>query len=367
MRLLFAAAVVLGLAAPALALPASTGEYDAGHRVCRFQDARVGESSGVASASYSDRFLWTHNDSGDTGRFFLVDTAGCETVASYSISVPPSVQEPNTGESLNNSDIEDMARGKTADGRPMLLLADIGDNQQARDAHVVYEMAEPDGHVTDPQTEQPQMPLAIHTFAYPSQPWDAEAVAVTPDRRLVIVTKPRSEPDLAYTGKSEIYESATAMASSGVDALVMQKVANVDLTALVGELAGNPVAVTSADMTQDGRRFAIRTYTTAFEWPVGPDGDLATAVAHAPAVLELLPSAQGEGIAYSRDGHSLWTSSEGSGTNIDPISGVVDRYDAASPAPVLAESQRPALVLGGAVVAAALLLLALTGRRRSVM
>jgi len=367
MRLLTAAVVLAGLATPALALPVSTGEYDAGHRVCRFQDARIGESSGVASSSYNDHYLWTHNDSGDTGRFFLVDTDGCQTVASYSIGVPPSVQEPNTGESLNNSDIEDMARGKTADGHPMLLLADIGDNQQARGAHVVYEMAEPDGHVADPQTEEPQTPLAIHTFVYAGQPWDAEAVAVTPDRRLVIVTKPRSEPDLAYTGKSEIYESANTLASSGADVLAMQKVANVDLTALVGEPAGNPVAVTSADMTQDGRRFVIRTYTTAFEWQVAADGDLAAAVAHAPAVLELLPSKQGEGIAYSRDGQSLWTSSEGSGTSIDPISGVVDRYDLASPAPVLAESQRPALVLGGAVVAVDLLVLALTGRRRSVM
>ena len=366
MRLLPAAVLLVGIATPVFALPSSTGEYDAGHRVCRFQDARVGESSGVASASYSDHLVWTHNDSGDTGRFFLVDTDGCNTVASYSISVPPSVQEPNTGESLNNSDIEDMARGTTADGHPMLLLADIGDNQQARDAHVVYEMAEPDGQVADPSVEQPQTPLAIHTFAYPSQPWDAEAVAVTPDRRLIVVTKPRSEPDLAYTGKSEIYESTLPMASTGVDVLVMQKVANIDLTALVGEPAGIPVAVTAADMTQDGRRFAIRTYTTAFEWQVGADGNLGAAVGNAPAVLDLLPSAQGEGLAYSRSGTSLWTTSEGSGTSIDPISGVVDRYDA-SPTPDVAESSHTALLLGAAVVACGLLLVSLTRGRGSVM
>src|SRR5438128_610579 len=69
--------------------------YDAAQRTCRFTDPRIGESSGLASASFSDTALWTHNDSGDTGRFFLVDTPSCRTVASYRISAPPTVQEPD--------------------------------------------------------------------------------------------------------------------------------------------------------------------------------------------------------------------------------------------------------------------------------
>ena len=347
----------------ALALSPLSG-YDAGHRICRFQDPRVAESSGIASASYSDSEIWTHNDSGDTGRFFLVDTPTCETVASYSISVPPSVQEPNSGESTNNSDIEDMARGRTADGHPMLLLADIGDNQQARDVHVVYEMTEPDGTAADPGTEQPQTPLSIHTFAYPSQPWDAESVAVTPDRRLVIVTKPRSEPDLAYTGHSEIYESSAPMGDSAVDPLVMTKVADIDFTALLGVTSGDSIAATAADIAPDGSRLAVRTYTTAFEWSIGPEGDLAAAVAQPPQVIPLIPSKQGEGLAYSRDGTSLWTSSEGSGTNDDAASGVVDRYDSVEePPPALPELPTPALSVL-AVLAVGLVARSARARRR---
>src|SRR3954466_4341011 len=111
--------VLVGLlvTSPSPAEAQGLSSYDNGARTCRFTDARIGESSGLASASFSDTALWTHNDSGDTGRFFLVDTPSCHTVASYSISVPPTVQEPDSGESTTNLDIEDMARGRTADGR----------------------------------------------------------------------------------------------------------------------------------------------------------------------------------------------------------------------------------------------------------
>ena len=339
-------AVLVGLlvTTPSLAEAQATGPYDGGSRVCRFADPRVSESSGLASASFSDTALWTHNDSGDTGRFFLVDTPSCRTLASYAISVPPTVQDPNSGESTTNLDIEDMARGRTADGKPMLLLADIGDNQQARPAHVVYEMPEPDGSTADPEVEQPVAPLAIHTFSYPGPAWDAESIAVLPDRRLVIVTKPRSTPDLTYTGHSEIYVSTAPMRDSGLDPLVIAKVADVDVTQLLGQTSGDAIATTAADITADGRRLVVRTYTTAFEWPVGTDGDLAAAVARPPGVVRLLPAKQGEGIAYSRDGGALWTSSEGSGTDGNPASGVVDHYLMAAPTPTVPEVPWPTLL-----------------------
>jgi hypothetical protein len=354
-RCLLVAGLLLVTSGTAEAL--DRGGYDGGTRVCRFADPRIAESSGLASASFSETALWTHNDSGDTGRFFLVDTPTCRTVASYAISVPPTVQEPDSGESTTNLDIEDMARGRTADGRPMLLVADIGDNQQARPAHVVYELAEPDGHVTDPGVEQPVAPLAIHTFSYPGPAWDAESIAVLPDRRLVIVTKPRSTPDLAYTGHSEVYVSTAPMRDSGLDPLIVTKVADIDFPQLLGTTSGEAIAATSADLTADGRRFVVRTYTTAFEWPVGPAGDLAAAVAQPPVVLPLLPTKQGEGIAYSRDGGALWTSSEGSGTDSNPASGVIDSYRPTAPAPVVPEAPWATLLPLAALACGALLVL----------
>lgn len=322
-RSLAAGSLVLLLSGAALAGPPAPE----GERVCRFADPRIAESSGVVASSRSDSALWTHNDSGDTGRFFLVDTPSCRTLASYALALPPSVQEPTSGESANNLDLEDVARSRTPDGTPTLLLADVGDNQQVRGAHTVYEVAEPDGAVADPGVEQPVPPLAVHAFAYPGQPWDAEAVAALPDRRLVVVTKPRSTPDLAYTGRSEVYVSLQPMASAGADLLVLRKVADLDLRALTGQAGGDAVAVTAADLAADGSRFALRTYTTAFVWRVGRGADLGAALVADPAVVPLLPVKQGEGLAFARSGRALWTSSEGSGLSDDPASGVVDRYE----------------------------------------
>lgn len=319
--------LLLALASTALTVPAAlAGTGYAAQRVCRFQDSRIGESSGLASSSFSDSRFWTHNDSGDTGRFFLVDTPSCKTAASYSIAVPPSIQIPGVGESLNNLDIEDIARGRTPDGKPTLLLADIGDNQQVRNVHVVTELLEPDGKSSSPGTEQSVMPLSIHVFAWAGTAWDAESVAILPDRRLVVVTKPRGGSGLDYTGKSEIYVSAAALGTGLVDIVQLQKVADLDLTVLTKTKSGEAIAATAADISQDGRSFVVRTYTKAFEWALGKDGDIATAIKKRPTVINLLPTKQGEAIAYSRNGKQLWTSSEGSGTDSNKASGVIDRY-----------------------------------------
>ncbi len=85
------------------------------------------------------------------------------------------------------------------------------------------------------------------------------------------------------------------------------------------------LAVTAADVTRDGSRIVVRTYTTAFEFPVS-GGNLAAAFAGPPRVIPLLPTKQGEAIAYEADGLGFLTTSEGSGTSADPASGVVDAY-----------------------------------------
>ncbi|MGV3721407.1 MAG: hypothetical protein ACO1SX_10910, partial [Actinomycetota bacterium] len=83
--------------------------------LCRFQDAAINESSGLAASSRSNEYFFTHNDSGDDARFFAVDRRG-RTLATFRVA------------GADNEDWEDMARGRDAAGRPVLLLGDIGDN-----------------------------------------------------------------------------------------------------------------------------------------------------------------------------------------------------------------------------------------------
>lgn len=310
-------AVVLAVGTTAAAAHAGP----AAERVCRFSDGRITESSGLVAATSGD-VLWTHNDSGDTSRFFAVDANNCSTRATYRLDLP---ENPRPGiASATAIDWEDVARGLGADGRPVLLLGDIGDNFEARAGGVtVYEVAEPATRAGDARAERPVPVRATYQLVYPTGPHDAESLLSMPDGRLVIITKER-DVARAVNGKSEVYATA-ARPTPGPNLLV--KVADLDVTKLPGVNPTNnsQIAVTAADVTRDGSRIVVRTYTTAYEYAVR-GGDLARAFRTAPTVLPLLASKQGEAIAYDARGRSFWTSSEGSGLSPEPASGVIDRY-----------------------------------------
>jgi hypothetical protein len=50
----------------------------------KFADSQIDESSGLGTSSYGDGIVYTHNDSGDTARFFAVNSSGA-TVAIYTL------------------------------------------------------------------------------------------------------------------------------------------------------------------------------------------------------------------------------------------------------------------------------------------
>src|SRR4051812_38520627 len=80
------------------------------------RDPQIAESSGIAATSARDDVVFTHNDSGNTARFFAVDPYGC-TIGVF------------TAPGVTATDWEDMARGP---GRS-LWLGDVGDNDATRD------------------------------------------------------------------------------------------------------------------------------------------------------------------------------------------------------------------------------------------
>jgi hypothetical protein len=305
---LVTAAAGAGLGFALAALPAAAaGGYEPAQLRCRFADPRISESSGVASASWSADVIWTHNDSGDSARFFAVDATSCATLAVYDVAGAAAV------------DWEDMTRsGRT------LYFGDIGDNNSTRASVTVYEVPEP-GPGMPPRTVSPS---AIRVLTYPDRSHNAESLFVDPTTgRLVIVTKTPTGPSAAYR---------TPPAGSGV----MEKVA--DLTF--------PGATTGGDASDD--RIVVRTYPAAYEWDVLPGDTLAAALARPPAPIALPFTPQGEAIAYTADGSGLWTTSESQGAPIHLLR--------RTPPPVVPEVPLPAVAV---LSASALTIGALATRR----
>ena len=232
-------------------------------------DERITESSGIVTSS-DGRLLFTHNDSGDSARFFAVDRSG-RTRATYVLR------------GVQARDWEDISRGP---GRT-LWLGDIGDNRAIRDRGLlVHRVAEPSG------ASSATLPSTPYRLRYEDGPRDAEALIVTPRTGLVLVVE-------KTLGSSAGVYAADLPLRAGGAVNVLRRVAQVSVP-----------SVTGGDISADGTRLVLRNYSAAYEWEV-PDGDVVGALAKEPTRVQLPGSQQGEGIAYGAGAQSLITSTEG--------------------------------------------------------
>ena len=184
-----------------------------GEEVCRFQDPQIVESSGLVAR---DGLLATVNDSGDSGRVFVLDARTCRTVGVTSWS----------------DDVEDVeALAPIGDE---VLVGDIGDNLAARDSvRLLRVPAGPRDRAVTPTT---------YEIGYPDGPRDAEALLVDPVAHRVLIASKGLMSGVLYRAPEQL---------SGSEPNRMQAVADV------------PGLVTDGAFLPDGRHLVLRTYSRA--------------------------------------------------------------------------------------------------------
>jgi len=264
-----------------------------------FRDPRILESSGVATSSTRADVIYTHNDSGDSARFFAVRDDGC-TLATYNLAGARAV------------DWEDVGRG--ADG---LWFADIGDNEMHRTAGIwAYHVTEPvvteagpPGPDGCPPIAEFDVPWTKYPLAYLDGYHDAETLLVHPvTGRLYVVSK--------LYGESTIYAAPATLQTDAVNTLTPVAAITVPPVAALpggpGFALPNGLQVTGGDIAPDGYHVVLRTYSEAYEWEVTTD-DFADAFSPFVRVwrIDLPHTVQGEGIAYTRAGDAVVTTTEG--------------------------------------------------------
>jgi hypothetical protein len=246
--------------------------------VTELQSAFVTESSGLARSYTFPGHFYTHNDSGDSARFWRFDLKG-------------KVAGPFVLKGAGASDWEDMASAKI-DGKSFLYIADIGDNMKSRKSVQVYKVPEPEGDKRELTT------FITYDLTYPEGPQDAEALMVHPKSGdLTIVTKARE-------GAAKVYVLKDANGLNGG-----KHVLSLQGSLGPGFKPGQAQLVTGGDYSPDGRHVALRTYFAAYEFPVSPGNHWFES---APSARLLSLELQGEAIAYTLDGATLLTTAEGS-------------------------------------------------------
>ena len=255
----FAATLLGALASPGYAVTSDST------LLFKFADTQIDESSGLGTSSYGDGIVYTHNDSGDTARFFAVNSSGA-TVAIYTLK------------GATAHDWEDMDTGTDASGKPVLYFGDIGDNSAKRTEIDVYQVPEPRGPSAN-------VPWIRYRFAYPDGPHNAETLMVDPHtHRIFIASK-------AAIGDGLLYEAPAVLSTTAMNEL-----------AIVVPQRTVPMLTTSGDISPDGKLMVLLTYFAAY-WSAGVNGEL-----HEFPVTE---QRQDEAIAFTRDGKSVLGGSEG--------------------------------------------------------
>lgn len=248
----------------ALALMAAPAQAVEGvQEQCRFTDPRFTEISGLTYSQRHEDVLYLHNDSSGGPLVFAVDAETCRTLATLTI----------TG--IEARDLEAIGSGRDERGRPVLWVADIGDNRDSWPEVRLHRIREPRRLVDQ------DVRAVTYRFTYPDRPHNAEAILADPDsERVWVVTK--------QSARGRLY----ALPNLRRDRVVVARPVE-DVGAFVTDAAISP----------DGSRFVIRDYVDAevrSGLPPGSD----------PRTVYLPIQLQGEAVTWTTDGSALLVASE---------------------------------------------------------
>jgi len=284
----FAAMVSL---ASAVSLADDLIEYAPPRKLAELDNRDIDESSGLACSRRTADVLWTHNDSGDAARLYAFDPKGND-LGSVELK------------DVAARDFEDMASFEL-DGRPWLLVGDVGNNGLKHEVHVLYLLAEPEVDARDGVARK-TIPVTrrIH-FRYAGRSHDCEALAVDASSRTVLLASKQIWPPGALIYSLELPEGfeqsvdEPAMPLGGGRGLVARP---------IGAVRVGPV--TAMDVSPDGRRMVLLTYGDAFEFQRGEEETWSAALKRRPRKLTMPLRLQGESLCYGSDGRTLYLTSE---------------------------------------------------------
>ena len=242
-----------------LALPlAFRGDQDGLERIAKLSHGPLNEVSGLARSSQPGIF-WVHNDSGDEARLFAIRLDGEVVVPTHLVKRYEDRVWPGlTLLGASNVDWEDLA----TDG-DHLYVADTGNNGNARRDLGVYELAEPNPLAIDRARPLRFLPIRYpDQHAFPPEEWhfDCEAMFVA-DGRLHFLTKHRERGGInGWASGTKLYRLDTEWTDRD------------NVLTLVSERA-DVSTPTAADLSPDGRRLAVLTFSAIWIFERPEEGD----------------------------------------------------------------------------------------------
>lgn len=219
----------------------------------------LSEMSGIVRSSYPGVF-WVHNDSGDSARVFAI-------TADANVLTPRWVDSERSdkwgGHVIDNAAHNDWESIALDLSGPVMYLADVGNNDNARRDLGVYVVDEPNPRFVNKARARRFLPIRYpDQFKFPAELWHFDCEAVfTFEGKLYFLTKHRrpGEPG-GWEAGTKLYRLDSAHTDRD------------NVLTLVDQHAAISLA-TGADVSPDGTRLAIVSYAAlwVFEKPVEGD------------------------------------------------------------------------------------------------
>jgi hypothetical protein len=273
--------VLAGLLGAAPAVLGATAVADGGTQpaapttLVTVSDPRISESSGLVASPTHDGLVWTVNDSGHTASVFGVSLSTGRTVAVLRLT------------DTDARDWEAMTAGRLPDGSGVLWIGDTGDNRAVRTSVVLRLVREP-RRLPRAGSTVDVAPVSLRV-RYPEGPQDVEALVMTRDGRLLLVTKalfagtvyevPPRAVATALSGTS-VTEPVTARNVGGVRQSLVTDAASLPDGRIV--LRGYVDAVVYSDRTRSDRGLEATQQVTL---PTQDQGETLTVVDRGAALL----------------------------------------------------------------------------------
>jgi hypothetical protein len=242
-----------------VAAPASAQKELPWTEVCRFDDRRLTEISGMAASLMHENVVWVHNDSSDAARLYALDLQTCDTVSELRLR------------GVQARDFEGLASTRNARGRAALWVGDIGDNRDSWPSVTLHRVWEPKTLGTRSRR------VKSWDFTYPDRPHNAETLMVS--------------------GRS-VWVATWQLATGGVYSVPLRRTgASAERLDDVGPLT------TDGSIHPDERGYVLRDYLDVHFYVGLPPGRKV-------ATFALPRQVQGEAITWTSDGTGLLIASE---------------------------------------------------------
>ncbi len=259
-----------------LTLTLPDAPFEVGKSMGMVNSSEILEASGLVASRNNPYALWTHNDSGDRNRIFLISENG-KLLATFTI------------DSAKHKDWEDITIGEE-NGTNYLYIGDIGDNFARNEVNTIYRFPEPQINPQDSPLEDTISEVQTIRFRYPDGKRDAECLMFDPATKDLIVVSKREDNVGIYLAPYP---------QSFTEIITLQK---------VGELPFSQV--TAGDISPDGKEILIKNYLKVYYWKKEGQESIIELLRKPYINLPYQREVQGEAIAWKIDGSGYFTLSE---------------------------------------------------------